>query len=63
MPAKPRLLQLHKAAEYLGLTPRALRKLIHQGGLPIVRFKPRGIWSIDRRDLPKYKAKVGKNGK
>jgi excisionase family DNA binding protein len=48
-PKTSRLLDVDAAAEYLGRTPKAVRKLIEDGKIPVVRFDSRV--QIDRQDL------------
>lgn len=44
-----RLLDIEEAAEYLGRTQKAVRRLIDGGKIPVVRFDARV--QIDRKDL------------
>lgn len=48
-PKTSRLMDVDGAAEYLGRTPKAVRKLIEDGKIPVVRFDSRV--QIDRQDL------------
>jgi len=48
-PKPGRLMGIDSAAEYLGRTPKAVRKLIEDGKIPVVRFDARV--QIDRQDL------------
>jgi len=51
----PRLLSIKEAAEYLGLKVYALRKLVQDGELPVVRFTkgktPNRKMYVDLHDL------------
>jgi excisionase family DNA binding protein len=46
-----RLLTLFQACEYSGLSEWKLRKLVHDGVLPIVELNGGEKWWIDRKDL------------
>jgi excisionase family DNA binding protein len=46
-----RLLTLPRASEYLGLSQWKLRRLVHDGRLPVVQLNTGEKWWLDRRDL------------
>ena len=48
-----RVLRLRQAAEYLSISTRAVRTLIQQGELAVVKFceHGRGPWLVDLKDL------------
>jgi excisionase family DNA binding protein len=48
-----RVLRLRQAAEYLSVSTRAVRTLIQQGELSVVRFSENAHapWLVDRHDL------------
>ena len=46
---RSRLMGIDEAADYLGRTPKAVRKLIEAGKLPVVRLD--GRVQLDMRDL------------
>ncbi len=51
----PRLLRTRDAAEYLGLSDKAIRHLIIAGRLPYVQLKPgNSPFLLDRFDLDKF---------
>ena len=55
---EPRLLTLHEAADYCGLTPRAFRRYIR---LPPVKLGPNDLW--EREALDRYiDGLTGRNG-
>lgn len=47
----PRLLGVHGAAAYLGRTSKAIRHLVAEGKLPVVRFEDDRRVFFDRSDL------------
>ena len=49
-----RLLRTKEAAEYLGLSPWKLRKLIQDGQLPVVQDTDGSPFLLDLRDLDGY---------
>jgi len=49
-----RLLRTREAAEYLGLSPWKLRKLIQDGQLPVVQDTDGSPFLLDLRDLDGY---------
>lgn len=49
---QPRLLTAQEAGEYIGRTEQAVRHLIHQRDIPVVR-KGRSV-RIDRKDLDRW---------
>jgi excisionase family DNA binding protein len=51
-----RLLRLKPAAEYLSVSPGALRTLVQRGELPIIKLaeNSRGPWLLDVRDLDNW---------
>jgi excisionase family DNA binding protein len=51
MMSSRRLLTLPQAVEYIGLSAWKLRKLIHEGKLPIVELNEGQKFWIDRQDL------------
>lgn len=48
----PRLLSLHEAASYLGVSYWTLRDLIFRGDIPYIRIRRRIL--VDRADLDSY---------
>ncbi|MBU0514810.1 MAG: helix-turn-helix domain-containing protein [Proteobacteria bacterium] len=50
----PRLLPLKAAAEYLGLTPWALRERAWAGQIPVVKWPNGRKWFFDRDDLEAF---------
>jgi excisionase family DNA binding protein len=51
----PRLLDIHDAAHYLGMSDKAIRRLITAGELPYVQRLPgRSPYLIDVRDLDRW---------
>ena len=51
---KRRLLRTREAAEYLGLSPWKLRRLIQCGQLPVVQDTDGSPFMLDLRDLDGY---------
>ena len=49
---RPRLFEVDQAAEYLGMTPIALRHKAHAGEIPTVDIDAK--LRFDRRDLDRY---------
>jgi hypothetical protein len=60
MTAKPnptrRLLRLKPGAEYLSISPAALRQLIQRGEVPVIPLSDSGHapWLVDIRDLDSW---------
>lgn len=55
-----RLLRLKPAAEYLSVSPGALRAIVQHGGLPIIKLAENGHspWLLDVRDLDDWVEKT-----
>jgi excisionase family DNA binding protein len=50
----PRLLRTKPAANYLGIAPKKLRRLVQDGRLPVVEDGDGAPWRFDIRDLDAY---------
>ena len=53
-PSGPRLLPLKRAADYLGLSPWAMRERIWAGDIPVVRFPGGRKIYLDVKDLDTF---------
>ena len=60
-PIASRVLDLPRAAEYVGLTPTALVGMVHRGALPVIRYPGLRPWAgagskmyFDVRDLDQF---------
>jgi hypothetical protein len=60
-PIASRVLDLPRAAEYVGLTPTALAGMVHRGALPVIRYPGLRPWAgagskmyFDVRDLDQF---------
>ena len=51
---RKRLIRSTEAAEYLGLSAWTLRRLIHCGELPVVRYREEGKFLLDLHDLEAF---------
>lgn len=55
--SQPRLLRLKPAAAMLSISPAALRRLIQDGQIPILRVGEHSPWLIDVHDLDRFIAR------
>jgi excisionase family DNA binding protein len=52
--AGKRLLRTRQAAEYLGVSPWTLRRLVQDGRIPVVQVGEGSPWLVDLSDLDRF---------